>query len=217
MIKIAHFADIHIRNIERHEEYHKIFDKIYTKLNEIKPDRIVIVGDLFESFIEISNEAKIIAGDFLNKLSNISKVIITRGNHDIRKKNINRTDSIETIIKLINNPNIEYYNKTGLYKDQNITWVVYDHPDKASDPWLNQNKEKNQIYIGLFHDPIQDSRTDLGKVFTDFPEPILIAFSTLQRKKYNSLSDETSSRFKIFSEPSALKILEVSRNLNCGL
>lgn len=167
MIKIAHFADIHIRNIERHEEYQIIFKKIYDELNNIKPDRIVIVGDLFESFIEISNEAKIIAGELLNNLAKIAKVIITRGNHDIRKKNTNRVDSVETIIKLINNPNIEYYNKTDFYKDNNITWVVYEHTDKNNDPWLNKVKDVNQIYIGLFHDPIQDSSTDVGKIFND--------------------------------------------------
>ena len=167
MIKIAHFADVHIRNIERHEEYRKVFQKIYTKLIEIKPDRIVISGDLFESFIEISNEAKIIAGDFLNTLSSIADVVITRGNHDIRKKNINRVDSVQTIIKLINNPKITYYNKSGFYQDDQITWVVYDHVEKDIDPWLKQVKDKEQIYIGLFHDPIQNSSTDVGKVFND--------------------------------------------------
>jgi DNA repair exonuclease SbcCD ATPase subunit len=167
MLKIAHLADIHIRNIERQEEYRKVFSKLYNELKKIKPDRIVIVGDLFENFIEISNEAKILAGEFLNNLSQIAKVIITRGNHDIRKKNINRIDSIETIIKLINNPNINYYNTTNFYPDENITWVVYDHVDKTIDPWLNQTKDNDQIYIGLFHDPIQDCSTDLGKVFNE--------------------------------------------------
>ncbi len=167
MIKIAHLADVHIRNIERHEEYQKIFNKLYKELKKIKPDKIVIAGDLFESFIEISNEAKIIAGEFLNNLAKIAKVIITRGNHDIRKKNSNRTDSIEVIIRLIDNPQITYYNTSGLYQDNNLTWVVYDHVDKKNDPWLNQTKDKNQIYIGLFHDPVQGSATDLGRVFND--------------------------------------------------
>lgn len=167
MIKIAHFADVHIRNIERHEEYIDVFDKIYKKLIELQPDRIVISGDLFESFIEISNEAKIIAGQFLNSLSKISNVIITRGNHDIRKKNTNRVDSVETVIKLINNSNINYYNKTDFYNDDNLVWVVYDHIDKYNDPWLNKTKDNNKIYIGLFHDPIQNSSTDTGQVFNN--------------------------------------------------
>ena len=53
MIKIAHLADVHVRNIERHEEYQFIFQKLYDKLSMLKPDRIVIAGDLFQNYIEI--------------------------------------------------------------------------------------------------------------------------------------------------------------------
>jgi DNA repair exonuclease SbcCD ATPase subunit len=167
MIKIAHLADVHILNLERHEEYITIFQKIYDELKIIKPDRIVVAGDLFESYIEISNEAEIIAGDFLNNLSKIAKVIITRGNHDIRKKNTNRIDSIEVVVTLMKNSNISYYNSTDFYKDGKITWVVYDHVDKNNDPWVTHVKDNNQIYIGLFHDPVFGSTTDVGKIFNN--------------------------------------------------
>ena len=72
MIRIAHLADIHIRNAERHDEYKIIFKNIILKLRELKPDYIVIVGDLFENYIEISNEAKILA----NALSNSPDIIL---------------------------------------------------------------------------------------------------------------------------------------------
>ncbi len=45
--------------------------------------------------------------------------------------------------------------------------MVYEHTDKNNDPWLNKVKDNNQIYIGIFHDPIQNSTTDVGKVFND--------------------------------------------------
>ena len=167
MIKIAHFADIHIFNDVRHDEYRKVFDKIYIELNKIKPDRIVICGDLFESKLTLTNESKLLAGELLNNLSKISPVKITIGNHDLNFKNLSRIDSIETIVKLINNPNIEYFNKSGIYNDGIINWVVYHHPEKNIDPWLNQSKDNSKIYIGLFHDPIQGCSTDLGKVFDD--------------------------------------------------
>lgn len=167
MFKIAHLADIHIRNVERHEEYREVFQKLYQKLIEVQPERIVVVGDLFESYIEISNEAKMLAGEFLNNLSKIAKVIITRGNHDIRKKNLNRVDSIKVIVELINNSNLIYYDKTGIYEDGKITWVVYDHPSKTLDPWSGVTSDNNQIYIGLFHDPILNCTDDLGRVYKD--------------------------------------------------
>jgi len=169
MISIAHLADLHIFNETRHEEYRKNFEKLYTKLKKIQPDRIVICGDIFESKINISNESKLLAAELLNNLSKIAKVTLTLGNHDILMKSLFRIDSIETIVKLINNPNVEYLNKTGFYQDGKITWVVYHHADRNLniDPWNNQIKDPNQIYIGLFHDPVNGSSTDVGKVFND--------------------------------------------------
>ena len=85
MIKtIAHFADIHVfKSLERHDEYKKIFKKVYNKLKEQHPDRIVIVGDTYNDYIDLEGEALILIGEFLNNLSQISPVIITRGNHEI--------------------------------------------------------------------------------------------------------------------------------------
>ena len=100
MIRIAHLADIHIRNAERHDEYKIIFKNIILKLRELKPDYIIIAGDLFENYIEISNEAKIISGELLNALANICTVILIKGNHDIRIKNINAA-IIEASIPLL--------------------------------------------------------------------------------------------------------------------
>lgn len=191
-MRIAHLADVHIRNNERHEEYREVFSKIYKKLKELKPDRILIVGDLFENFIEISNEAKILGGEFLNNLSKISEVIITRGNHDLRKKNLNRIDSIKVVVELIDNPKITYYDVTGIYKDGNFSWVVYDHADKLGDPWVGETKDKEQIYIGLFHDPIDNCTNDFGKVFTsstyrainDFRKNDFVFLGDIHKRQY---------------------------------
>ena len=50
--KIIHIADIHIRLLERHNEYNKVFNKFYKELEEIKrenPNTIVcLCGDLLE-------------------------------------------------------------------------------------------------------------------------------------------------------------------------
>lgn len=154
--KIAHLADIHIKkSIDRHQEYREIFHKLYKDLKEKKPDRIVIVGDIYDNFIDIEGEALILMGEFLNKLSNISKTIITKGNHDIRKKHKTRIDTIETVTTLINNSGITYYNKSGFYIDDNVVWVVWDHVDGLN-PWkdIEHKKIKNKTYIDLYHDPI---------------------------------------------------------------
>ena len=45
MIKIAHFGDVHIHNLQRHEEYREVFQKTYNDLEDKQPDRILIAGE----------------------------------------------------------------------------------------------------------------------------------------------------------------------------
>jgi DNA repair exonuclease SbcCD ATPase subunit len=154
--KIAHLGDIHIKkSLDRHQEYREVFSKLYDDLKKEKPDRIVVVGDIYDNFIDIEGESLILMGEFLNNLSNISKTILTRGNHDIRKKHKTRVDTIETITTLLKDTGITYYNKSGFYEDENVTWVVWDHVDEIN-PWKHFNKRntKDRIYIDLYHNPI---------------------------------------------------------------
>jgi len=172
MIKIVHLADTHIKNEERHDEYKIQFEKLYKIIQKNNIDIVTIVGDLFDNFIQISNEAKILAGEFLNNLSNLCKeVIIVHGNHDLRKKNLNRTNSIETIVRLINNPKVVYFGKSGFYNDSlyNIVWVNHSHSEKQINPWKNIQhiKDNSKIYIDLFHDPINGCSINSGAVFKD--------------------------------------------------
>lgn len=162
--KIVHLADIHIRkSLRRHEEYRSVLDRTLVSIKEQNPDRIVLVGDIYHDFIDIEGEALVIATQFLKGLSNICKVIITRGNHDFMKKNKNRYDVIQTITEMIKDSNILYLNETGFYPDDNITWAVWHHPDKQG-PWktIDHNRESKQTYIDLFHDPVKSCMTPLG-------------------------------------------------------
>lgn len=168
MIKlVAHISDIHIRKSPtRHKEYREVFSRLEKSLRENKPDRIVIVGDLQHDYIDMQGEQIILAGEFLNMLASIAKTIIVRGNHDILKKALKRTDSIEAIIKTINNPNIVYYNETGIYEDENVNWVVWKHGEKKNNPWeLDLDYKLENISIDLFHDPINGAISSTGKEF----------------------------------------------------
>src|SRR6056300_1196776 len=100
MIKtIAHLADIHIRKTPtRNEEYQQVFKKLITSLKKEKPDRIVIVGDLVHDYLDLQGEQLIMAHNLLRDFAAIAPVRITRGNHDCRKKNLKRVDSIKAIV-----------------------------------------------------------------------------------------------------------------------
>ena len=169
MIKtVANCGDIHIpKKLERHEEYRQVFEKFYQKLREQKPDRIVICGDLYNDFIDLENEALILVGEFLTNLASISKVILIKGNHDVRKKNRTRVDTIETAVTLLDNPNIIYYKSSGFYPDENVVWVVWDYLDKIN-PWKTfpTKKDPNLTYIDLYHNPIINVKLCNGYNFT---------------------------------------------------
>jgi metallophosphoesterase superfamily enzyme len=133
---IVHLADIHIeKSTNRHEEYEGVFETLYISLEKRKPDRIVLVGDLFDDKLETSNEMYIIATKFIKNLSRLTdKVIITRGNHDLNIKNSKRIDTIETVLSPLELSNVYYRKRSGFYVDENVIWVVHDHLDKAN-PW----------------------------------------------------------------------------------
>lgn len=188
MIKsIIHCSDIHIRTNQLHDLYKKQFEiflnDIRFQLSSTKDDvtdlydepffhdvRIVITGDIFHNKINISNEQILVVSWFFTELTKIGKVIMIPGNHDFLENNTERMDSITPIVELLNNPNIVYYKDSGVYRDENINWVVYSLYQHNQRP--NFKKEDGQFYVGLFHGPIQGMSTDLGYTFDDAYEKI---------------------------------------------
>lgn len=179
--KIIHIADIHIRTIQLHELYKKQFEKLIQEIHEhsvqwtsegIRWDeiRIVIAGDIAHQKINISNEQLLLTSWFLNKLSGYGKVVIIPGNHDFLENNIQRLDSITPVVELLDNKNIVYYRDSGVYRDENINWVVYSLYQHNARP--DFVKEDNILSIGLFHGPIQGLSTDLGYQFEDAYERV---------------------------------------------
>lgn len=169
MIKtIAHLSDIHIRKSPlRNIEYMEVFNELLKSLEEKKPDRIVIVGDLVHDYLDLQGEQLILAHKFLNSLAAIAPLRITRGNHDMKKSNLKRVDTIRAIIEVLDNSNVIYYNETGFFTDENIVWCVWHHGEKKNNPWKTKDGknliwEDNKTYIDLFHDPINGCKDDNG-------------------------------------------------------
>jgi len=157
---IYHIADIHIRNIKRHNEYIDIFEKLY---NEIKKDTnnaiTIIAGDIAHQKLEISPELVDIIFDFLNSLLKLTPVIIIAGNHDMLKSNASRLDVITPIVKNIQNKNLYYLKETAIYTFCNLKFSnmsVFDNYEKyilANEIICNNNEKK----IALFHGIVNDS------------------------------------------------------------
>jgi len=168
---VCHLADIHIRKSPtRNAEYEKVFKNVIESLTKKKPDRIVIVGDLVHDYLDLQGEQLILASNFLDDLSKIAPVRITRGNHDCRKKNLNRVDSVKAIVDTLHNNNVLYYGETGFYVDDNVMWGVWHHGEKNNNPWKSKDGKKidklkslsGYTTIDLFHDPINGCISTTG-------------------------------------------------------
>jgi len=68
MIKIAHIADTHIRNLKYHYEYKIVFSQIYETLKNEKVDYIVHCGDIAHTKTQISPEFVEMASEFFHNL-----------------------------------------------------------------------------------------------------------------------------------------------------
>mgnify|MGYP003332779924 CR=1 FL=1 len=180
--KIIHIADIHIRTIQLHDLYKEQFKKLikeieshYIKWNNegVKFDeiRIVIAGDIAHQKINISNEQLMLTTWFLKELAEYGKLIIIPGNHDFLENNTQRLDSITPVVELLEDEDITYYQHSGVYKDDNVNWVVYSLYEHNQRPEFEKSID-GEINVGLFHGPIQGLSTDLGYQFEDAYERV---------------------------------------------
>ena len=179
-IKIAHAADIHVRFGSRHEEMVTVLNRTIEDINNKKPDRIVLAGDLFHMKINMSPNSVEIISNFLIKLKEIAHVDIIAGNHDLNLQQLEQGDSITPIIQLLENGfivekdakelplpqkgfGIYFYKHSGFYNiNKDIIYGVYSCID---DEILNLNpteKDPTKKYIALYHGPINGARMDNG-------------------------------------------------------
>lgn len=160
--KLIHFSDLHIRLFKDHELYRGILTDMFTQFKDIAPDRIVFTGDLVHSKNQMTPELIEFVAWVLTECSKIAKTVLIIGNHDFLENNMSRLDALTPIIDSLQDENIVYLKNRGVYKDQNIDWVVYSLMDHNIPPDIEKN---DRLKIGLFHGPVQGLTTDIGYKF----------------------------------------------------
>lgn len=172
--KIIHLADVHIRNYRLHDEYKDVFKTLIKDIKNLVSSyeknevRIVIAGDLVHQKIVISNEQLVLGTLFLKRLEEIAPVIIIAGNHDLLENNKDRMDSITPMVNFLPNTDINYFKESKCYLDENIVWCVYSIFEGNKRPNIEEARVEfgdDKTYIGLFHAPIINAKSDLGYEF----------------------------------------------------
>lgn len=174
--KIVHIADLHIRTYQYHDIYKKQFELFLEDVKkqvvgyDFEEIRVVIAGDIAHQKINISNEQMMLTSWLIKELADdVGRVIIIPGNHDFMENNAQRLDSITPIVELLDHDQVRYFKNGGVYKDDNLKWVVYSLYEHNQKP---EYTKEDGFYVGLFHGPIQGLSTDLGFEFDTAFSPL---------------------------------------------
>ena len=173
--KIAHLADIHIRKLHRFVEYRDVFDRLYEKLRESKPDLIYIGGDIVHGKLDTSPEETRLVAEFFLSLADISDLLVIPGNHDCNLNNASREDVLSPIIDLVKqiNPRIHFWKKTGVYEMGGCQFghlSVFDITKDGKPNAKNIPRAKDidgDHKIAIYHGGVGNFQVDTGLVMSD--------------------------------------------------
>lgn len=156
-LKVVHISDIHYGTTINKKELTKVVNKI----NQLKPDFVVLTGDLLDNN---SNEVENYEKELIDVLSKIECTIgkyAISGNHDYKFKNfntiieqsgfINLNDTYEKIYKEDNNYILLSGISTNMHGDKKLTEKL-----KTTNEFLatiTEEENKNLYKILLIHEP----------------------------------------------------------------
>ena len=157
---VYHTADIHIRTLDRHDEYKHVFYNLYRKLKE-EPDLensvLVICGDLFHNRDKLISESIILFNDLIEQLTSIIDVICILGNHDTFTHQ-DRLDTVTGIVDIKQFQNFHFLKYSGVYKYHNVDFTVSSLLDNV---FIRERCVGSEnIQIALYHGPITGSKID---------------------------------------------------------
>ena len=160
-LKIVHLSDIHYGSTINEKELNNIVDKI----NEIKPDIVVLTGDLIDNRIAFDKDIII---NCLSKIeANLGKYAIS-GNHDLPLDDFNYIVKESGFTNLDNNYDLIYYKSN---EPIIISGIGYDGEDvgiktEQFDKYISELEvdDIKPIYsILLIHEPDTVDNLDLNK------------------------------------------------------
>ncbi len=161
-MKIAHISDVHLRTLKFHDEYRLVFENLYRKLEQLKPDLIVNTGDSGHTKTQISPEFVEMESDHIVRMAAIAPYHIILGNHDLNLMNMERQDAITPIVNSIKNNNVFLHKKSGLARvsEFDLNFWVFSLADPENYPKPEEWKNNPGINIGLFHGSVKNCVTD---------------------------------------------------------
>jgi DNA repair exonuclease SbcCD ATPase subunit/predicted MPP superfamily phosphohydrolase len=166
--KIYHLADIHIRNLKRHNEYQTVFNRTVDLIKQtIGPNDIIFLGgDIVHAKTDMTPELVQAVQEFLKQFADLAPTILITGNHDCNLNNKSRLDALTPIVNALNHPNLYYLKDSGIYQlaDKHFTVMsVFDIPAT----FIKANEFTADYKIALHHGAVDSAQTDVGFVLSN--------------------------------------------------
>jgi len=160
--RIIHLSDIHIRPLQRHDEFQQVFQRTVDYISRIRDNSVaVITGDVFDNKTVFRPETFKLCRDFLKSLSSVLPVYLIAGNHDMLESNVSRMDSLTPLVEDI--PGLTYLKYSGIYPvSPSLSFVVSSLYDKQFIKSDDIEREPGTRYISLFHGTVVSAKTDDG-------------------------------------------------------
>jgi len=163
-MKIAHISDIHIRNYRYHYEYEQVFEQLYAKLEELKPDLIVNTGDTAHTKLNLSPSYFDMAVRMFERLADIAPYHIILGNHDLNLRNLSKIDAVSPLVAALDHPNIHFHKYSAEVDiGNNFCFHVLSIVDEEN--WTLP-ADMDKVHIALFHGSVAGVQTSTGWTMT---------------------------------------------------
>ena len=165
-MRIAHAADLHIRNLKYHYEYREVFNQFYESLKEEKVDCIILCGDIAHTKTQISPEFVSMASDLFRNLADIAPTYVILGNHDGNLRNNSREDALTPVVEALDHPRLVLIRNSeealvGVERALRFKVNVLSVFDRQN--WSTPS-DPSAVNIALYHGALAGSKTDVGWV-----------------------------------------------------
>ncbi len=165
-MKILSSADIHLRPLERHDEFDEIMSNIEQVILDKTPDYFVIAGDLYHSKVSLTPEASEIISLFLERMSNLVQLIIIPGNHDGIITNTQRLDALSPFINSVNKMDIKYkiiyLKNTTIHTIGDVSFITESIFDDTKIDFETVESLNSKYKIGILHGTFTGSEDENG-------------------------------------------------------
>jgi uncharacterized protein len=151
-LRLLLISDLHA---DRHTDSNR-FGKFINKVNSLKPDLVLIGGDMISGNPKYIDTAAVYVGSIVSKYG----VFTCRGDHDYWAYRPDMEKSVNAITNSLAKHNVPMLHNQNLKLDINrakllITFVTYTYPDKIDPDELDKllNAKKEDLNLLLLHQP----------------------------------------------------------------